>query len=89
MDLEWTLPMHVPGRGHPAEAALARGQLDVALALITPLIDISDDPEYRATYAQILAARGEREAAAGEAERATAAYGNVAALALGLGEDGR
>ena len=58
-ELDAILPAHVPGRGHRAEVALARGQLDVALALITPLLDTSDDPEYRATYAEILAARGE------------------------------
>ncbi len=73
-ELDAILPQHVPGRGHRAEVALARGQLDVALALITPLLDISDDPEYRATHAEILAARGERAAAASEAERAAAAY---------------
>ena len=43
------------------------------MALITPLLEISDDPEYRATYAEILAARGDSKAA-GEAERAAAAY---------------
>ena len=74
LELEAILPAHVPGRGHRAEVALARGRLDLAVALITPLLDASDDPEYRATYAEILAARGEREAAASEAERAAAAY---------------
>lgn len=73
-ELAAILPAHVPGRGHRAEVALARGRLDVALELITPLLDTSDDPEYRATYAEILAARGERAAAASEAERAAAAY---------------
>jgi tetratricopeptide (TPR) repeat protein len=73
-ELDAVLPQHVPARGHRAEVALARGQLDVALALITPLLDISDDPEYRATHAEILAAHGERMAAASEAERAAAAY---------------
>jgi tetratricopeptide (TPR) repeat protein len=73
-ELDAILPAHVPGRGHRAEVALARGQLDVAAALITPLLDTSDDPEYRGVYAEILAARGEREAAASEAERAAAAY---------------
>jgi hypothetical protein len=47
--------------------------LDVAAALITPLLETSDDPEYRAIYVEILAARGDREAAS-EAERAAAAY---------------
>ena len=39
----------------------------------------SDDPEYRSTYAEILAARGEREVAACEAERAAAAYDRLLA----------
>jgi tetratricopeptide (TPR) repeat protein len=71
--LDAILPAHVPGRGHRAEVALARGQLDVATALIMPLIETSDDPEYRAIYAEILAARGDSKAAT-EAERAAAAY---------------
>jgi tetratricopeptide (TPR) repeat protein len=71
--LETILPAHVPGRGHRAEVALARGQLVTAAALITPLLEISDDPEHRATYAEILAARGDCEAAS-EAERAAEAY---------------
>jgi tetratricopeptide (TPR) repeat protein len=73
-ELDAILSAHAPGRGHRAEVALARGRLDVALELITPLLDISDDPEYRATYAEILAARGEHGAAAREAERAAADY---------------
>ena len=67
------LPAHVPGRGHRAEVALARGHLDIAIRLIKPLVEISDDPEYRATYAEILAARGDSRTAK-EAERAAAAY---------------
>lgn len=74
LDLESILPAHVPGRGHRAEVALARGRLDLAAALVTPLLEISDDPEYRAVHAEILAARGDAEAAAREAERAAAAY---------------
>jgi tetratricopeptide (TPR) repeat protein len=72
-ELDAVLPAHVPGRGHRAEVALARGQLDVAAALITPLLATSDDPEYRAIHANILAARGDGEAAS-EAERAAAGY---------------
>src|ERR1700745_458157 len=68
------LPAHVPGRGHRAEVALARRQLDIATELITPLLETSDDPEYRATYAEILAARGECASAAAEAGRAAAGY---------------
>jgi tetratricopeptide (TPR) repeat protein len=74
VELDAILPQHVPGRGHRAEVALARGQLNFAEALITPLLEISDDPEYRATYAELLASRGEAEAAASEAERAAEAY---------------
>ena len=72
-ELDAVLPAHVPGRGHRAEVALARGQMDLAMRLITPLVETSDDPEYRATYAEILAARGDSKAAT-EAERAAAAY---------------
>jgi tetratricopeptide (TPR) repeat protein len=72
-ELAAIMPGHVPARGHRAEVALARGQLDAALALVRPLLQISDDPEYRATYAEILAARGDRGAVT-EAERAATAY---------------
>jgi tetratricopeptide (TPR) repeat protein len=72
--LDAVLPVHVPGRGHRAEVALARGELDLAMSLITPLLETSDDPEYRAVHAEILAARGDHEASAREAERAAAAY---------------
>lgn len=74
VELGAILPQHVPGRGHRAEVALARGQLDLAEALITPVLTIADDPEYRATYAEILVARGDSKAAISEAQRAAAAY---------------
>jgi tetratricopeptide (TPR) repeat protein len=73
IELERILPAHVPGRGHRAEVALARGQLDMAMTLINPLIEISDDPEYRGIYAEVLAALGDSKAAI-EAKRAAAAY---------------
>jgi tetratricopeptide (TPR) repeat protein len=73
-ELAAILPAHVPGQGHRAEVALARGQLDRAVALVTPLLQIADDPEYRATYAEILESRGDDEAAAREAECAAAEY---------------
>ena len=74
VELDAILPQHVPGRGHRAEVALARGQLDLAAALTTPLLAIADDPEYRATYAEILAARGDNKAAITVAQHAAAAY---------------
>ena len=36
-ELDEVLPAHIPARGHRAEVALARGRLDAALVLITPL----------------------------------------------------
>jgi tetratricopeptide (TPR) repeat protein len=74
VELDAILPQHVPGRGHRAEVALARGQLDLAAALTTPLLAIADDPEYRATYSEILAARGDSKAAITVAQHAAAAY---------------
>lgn len=71
--LDAILPAHVPARGHRAEVALSQGRLDFALSLIMPLLEISDDPEYRATYAEILAARGDHTAAC-QAGRAAIAY---------------
>jgi tetratricopeptide (TPR) repeat protein len=73
LELETVFPAHVPGRGHRAEVALARGELDLAESLVRPLLDISDDPEYRAIYAEILASREDNKAAC-EAARAGAAY---------------
>ena len=73
VELDAILPAHVPGRGHRAEVALGRGQLDLATALIAPLLETSDDPEYRAIHAEILAMRGNSKAA-GEAHRAAEAY---------------
>jgi tetratricopeptide (TPR) repeat protein len=74
VELDQVLPAHVPGRGHRAEVAMALGKFDVADALIRPLVDSSDDPEYRATYAEILAAQGDAEASANQAERAAERY---------------
>ena len=78
-ELDAILPQHVPGRGHRAEVALARGQLDIAEAFIRPLLAIADDPEYRATYAEILAAHGESEAATSEATLAVTTYESLLA----------
>ena len=71
--LDTILPAHVPGRGHRAEVALARGDADTAVALVAPLLECSDDPEYRATYAEILARLGNGNAER-EAERAAVDY---------------
>jgi len=79
VQLEGILPAHVPGRGHRAEVALARRQLDVAVALVEPLLAISDDPEYVAIHAEILAAGGNSAQATREARRAAAAYESLLA----------
>ena len=73
VELEAVVPAHVPGRGHRAELALARGQLDLAATLVAPILETSDDPEYRAIHAEILAARGDGRASR-EAELAAAGY---------------
>jgi tetratricopeptide (TPR) repeat protein len=78
-ELNELLPAHVPGRGHRAEVAMARGEFDLAASLINPLVGISDDPEYRATYAEILVATGNSEAAAIEAQIAAAEYERLVA----------
>jgi tetratricopeptide (TPR) repeat protein len=78
-ELDTLLPQHVPARGHRAEVALARGRPDFALALITPLTETSDDPEYRATLAEILAARDDETGAARQAELAAADYESLLA----------
>ncbi|UHQ19390.1 hypothetical protein LVB87_14560 [Lysobacter sp. KIS68-7] len=79
VQLDAILPGHVPGRGHRAEVALARGDLDTAAALIAPLPAVSDDPEYLATRAEILAARGHHVDAESEAQRAAEAYASLLA----------
>jgi tetratricopeptide (TPR) repeat protein len=73
-ELDAILPAHVPGLGRRAELALARGELERAVALIRPALETADDPEYGAIYAEILAARGEHEAAVREADKAAATY---------------
>jgi tetratricopeptide (TPR) repeat protein len=74
VELDTILPGHVPGRGHRAEVAVARGRLDLAAALLAQLVERSDDPEYRATRAELFAKRGDHDAARMEAARAAAAY---------------
>ena len=41
VELDAILPAHVPGRGHRAEVALARGKLDFAMKLVAPLLEIN------------------------------------------------
>jgi tetratricopeptide (TPR) repeat protein len=77
--LETFLPGHVPGRAHRAEVALARWHVDDAEILIRPVLAVSDDPRYVAINAKILVARGDRVAAAIEAQRAALAYSSLLA----------
>jgi tetratricopeptide (TPR) repeat protein len=79
VQLEAILPAHVPGCGHRAEVALARGQVEVAAALVEPLLAVSDDPAYVAIHAEILAARGDYAEAARQAQRAAASYESLLA----------
>jgi tetratricopeptide (TPR) repeat protein len=79
VQLEAVLPWHIPGRGRRAEIALARDQVETAAALIESPLEASDDPEYLALHAEILAARGEHAEAAHESQRAAAAYESLLA----------
>ena len=79
-ELDAILPAHVPGRGHRAEVALARGQLDLALALVTPLIEILRRPRIpRDLCGDPCGTRAMQPAAASEAERAAADYDSLLA----------
>jgi hypothetical protein len=84
-ELDTILPQHVPGRAHRAEIALARGQLDVAEALIKPLLGIADDPEYCATYAEILVQRAATGYDILLARRPEAYSDHAAAFFMGIG----
>lgn len=59
------LPQYAAARGHLAEVAAAAGDLDEAIALLEPLAETSDDPDYAAQLARVLIDAGR----AREAER--------------------
>lgn len=53
------LPHYAPARGHLAEVEAELGETDAAVALLRPLADTSDDPDYTAQLARILSDAGQ------------------------------
>jgi len=68
------LPQHAHARGHLAEVEAALGHTDAAVALLRPLAETSEDPDFAAQLARILIEAGRAEAAAPWRTRAAAGY---------------
>ncbi|MGW0212540.1 tetratricopeptide repeat protein [Streptomyces sp. NPDC003233] len=68
------VPDYAPALGHLAEIELLRGNPQAAVALLHPLTQTSDDPEYAAHLAAALHAGGSVQEASQWRERAAARY---------------
>jgi tetratricopeptide (TPR) repeat protein len=68
------LPAYVPAQGHLAEVEAALGDRTTAIARLRPLSRTSDDPEYAATLAGLLAESGHSEEARACRAQAAARY---------------
>ena len=68
------LPQHVQAQGHLGEVEAALGKVDDAVALLKPLAETSEDPDYAAQLARILTDAGRAEEAKPFRERAAARY---------------
>lgn len=55
------LPQYAPAAGHLGEVEAALGHRQAAIELLQPLAETSDDPDYGAQLARILAEAGEHE----------------------------
>jgi tetratricopeptide (TPR) repeat protein len=73
------LPQHAQARGHLAEVEAALGNVDRAVALLTPLAATTEDPDYAAQLARILGEAGRGEEARPWRERAVARYDDLLA----------
>jgi tetratricopeptide (TPR) repeat protein len=73
------LPQHVQAQGHLAEVEAALGHTDEAVALLKPLADASEDPDYAAQLARILTEAGHGEEAKAYRARAAARYDELMA----------
>jgi tetratricopeptide (TPR) repeat protein len=71
------VPDYAPALGHMAEVELLRGDPPAAVALLRPLMQTSDDPEYAAHLAAALHAGGRVHEAKQWRERAVAGYGEL------------
>jgi tetratricopeptide (TPR) repeat protein len=68
------LPQYAPAAGHLAEVEAALGRVDAAVALLRPLAERAEDPDYAAQLARILGEAGRAEEAARWRDRAVARY---------------
>lgn len=71
------VPDYAPALGHLAEVELLRGDPSAAVALLRPLTQTSDDPEYAGHLAAALLAGGRVHEAKQWRERAVARYGEL------------
>ncbi len=68
------LPQHAQAQGHLAEVEAALGHTDQAIALLRPLAERSEDPDYAAQLARILIEAGRADEATPFRDRAAARY---------------
>lgn len=68
------LPQHVQAQGHLGEVEAALGNVDAAVALLRPLAETSEDPDYAAQLARILGEAGRHDEEKPWRERAAARY---------------
>ena len=78
VELDAILPAHVPGTGASRRSSTRARTVGPRRSAHHAAARDSDDPEYRATYAEILAARGEQRSSTSEAERAAASLRVIA-----------
>ena len=68
------LPQHAQAQGHLGEVEAALGHVEDAVALLRPLAETSEDPDYAAQLARILGEAGRADEAKPWRERAAARY---------------
>jgi tetratricopeptide (TPR) repeat protein len=68
------LPEHVQAAGHLGEVEAALGNVDRAVALLRPLAETVEDPDYAAQLARILGEAGRADEAKSWRDRAAARY---------------
>jgi hypothetical protein len=74
------VPAYVPAQGHLAEVEAELGNIETAIALLRPLALSSDDPDYAAQLAHILADVGSAEDARYWRQLAAARYEELVGL---------
>ena len=73
------VPAYAPAQGHLAEVEAAMGKPEAAIARLLPLAGSSDDPDYAATLARVLAEAGRAGEAGKWRNKAAARYGELMA----------